>query len=236
METKPEEIVEYLNLGNLVERMPKKTGGKAFLVPVLFIEKIRNKWNKMKENLQNFVGSNSISEKIQSKEEKIDNKIDNWKEYRKEVRKDLREAISNDNSKEISNASAALSYSRKKIEELKQKKIKIDKKGLGVFALSALAIKKVASDKFYKIKDKIDSFKEERVARRRAKEEDKVIKAFNKSRTEKTSLKENDSVRKLLEQILEEIKHSNELQKQILSKLNSLEYNQGIGEKTTYTK
>lgn len=208
------ETVDYLDLRNLVNKMPKRTGGKPFLVPRLFIEKISNKWRKMKAKLEAYVGESSINEQIQSKEEKIDQKINDWEDYKKEVREELKTVISNKedySEQELNNVSAALSYSKNKIETLKQKKVRISQKGLGVFSLSTLAIKKIASDKFYKIKESIESkivapIKEEVDARKRAKEEDKVIKEHNKKKKVEKTQVNNDESLEIMKQVLEQLK------------------------------
>ncbi len=237
METKPEIVEEYLGLGNLVDRMPKKNGGKPFLVPRLFIEKISNKWRKMKTNLEIYAGKDEVNKKIEEKEEKVEEKINDWEDYRKEARGELRNIISdkeNCNQKEFDNVSAAMSYAKEKIEKLKQKKIKVNKKGLGIFALSTIAIKKLASDKFHKIKVGIENrlispIKDEINARRRAKEEDKVIREYNKKpRVEKTQLK-NEDLSEIMKQILEELKRLN-------SNIQALNYQQDLGETPLHTK
>ncbi len=220
------ETVDYLDLRNLVNKMPKRTGGKPFLVPRLFIEKISNKWRKMKAKLEDYVGENPINKKIQAKEDKIDQKINDWEDYKKEAREELKTVISNKEDysrQELNNVSAALSYSKNKIENLKQKKVRISQKGLGVFALSTLAIKKIASDKFHKIKEDVENkivapIKEEVDARKRAKEEDKVIKEHNKRKNEKPQANNDESL-EIMKQVLEQLKLLN-------SNLQALGYNQ----------
>lgn len=268
METKLEntEKVENLTLGNLVDRMPKKTGGKAFLIPKLFILRIRNKWRKMKTRLEEFIGGELVNNSIEKKENNIDKKIEAWEEYSNKVREELRNAVAENeeinsefsqeneeipkesskknnnisqNKVNINNISAALTYSKDKIEKLRQKEIRINKKGLGIFTLSALAIKKLISNGFNKIKSSKESKK---VTKEKNASEEKNKKLMNK----KTSNDISELLKKILEeyrrsneleqQKLEETKRSNELKEQILSMLVSLQYTQESERENNYTK
>ena len=206
------ETVEYLKLGELVNKMPKKTGGKPFLVPRLFIEKIRNKWRMLKESLEAKVGEEKINEVVEKKQERIQEKIDNWVDYSEEVQDQAVEQAGDTRS--WNNAAAALTYSKSQIEKLQRKQVKVGEKGLGVFALSAMAVKKVASDKFHEVKEiieyKVQKFKENRQAKKAEREEERTVK---KAKKETAKAAKKSEVTELLKQIYEQLKIQNELKR-----------------------
>ena len=218
MQAKPEEKVEYKSLDrlrDLARTMPLKSrGAKAFLVPRLFIEKIRIKWNRLKERLVKYVGEDTVEAKIEAKEEKIDDKLKSWNNYVSNVESHM---VESNNTKNILNAAAALSYSKEKIEQLKSKKVKVASKGLGIFTLSAMALKKVASDKFYEIKDSIEKRRQARAEKKEAKAEEKAARKETRKveKAEKNRVRESIKTERteLLQQILEELKESNRLRR-----------------------
>ncbi len=207
MEGKPEKV-EYKSIKDLVDKMPVKRGAKAFLVPKMFIGKIRDKWNKMKEKLTEYVGEDTVQEKIQAKEEKIENKINDWNNYVSSIESHL---VENSNVKSNANIDAALSYSKNKIEELKRKQVKVSSKGLGIFALSTMAIKKLASDKFYELKQKIEKRRETKIEEKNAKKAEKREEIAKKRIARENKKSERNE---LLKQILEELRESNKLRRQ----------------------
>lgn len=174
MEGKPEKV-EYKNIKDLVDKMPVKRGAKAFLVPKMFIGKIRDKWNKMKEKLTES------------------------------------HLVENSNVKSNANIDAALSYSKNKIEELKRKQVKVSSKGLGIFALSTMAIKKLASYKFYELKQKIEKRTETKIEEKNAKKAEKREEIAKKRIARENKKSERNE---LLKQILEELRESNKLRRQ----------------------
>ncbi len=196
---------ESKNLENIKGRMAKRVGGKAFLVPRLGIQRIKNAWKRTRQKAHDFA-VNAAEEK----KDKIDFEINEWARDRKAL---YREVKKHPDSRE---AEAALSYTKAKIASLREKKVKINKKGLGVFALSAVAVKKITTKGIHKAQEGLHRAKESIISAKDQVKNDfaQIKQDFREHREERRREKEIRITRRQYEQIMEKMDYLQSIQKE----------------------
>jgi hypothetical protein len=172
------EKVEPKKTDNLHGKFTKKVGGKSFAIPKLGIQRLKTKWNSMKQKLTEYTKDEAAGV-VASREGKVDEQLKEWRTTRDAARKEARK------NPDDKNIQAALDYSRERIEKLKVKRKKISKKGLGVFALSGIAIKKITTQGINNAQEKISNVKQS-IAERK----DKIVQKIEEKLPERSNNEE----------------------------------------------
>lgn len=140
---KLEEMLTPQALVNLRNKKIKQTGKKVWSIPKLGIKRISNFYHKMKDKLYSYVSEDEIN-KLQQKSHEQEQIIDTLKSMEQE-------------NPYVSLYTEAQEQAKVKTDK---KIAKISGKNLSVFALSALAIKKISKESIEKAQNKIQAKKE----------------------------------------------------------------------------
>ena len=149
------------DLASLRFKQIKRTGKKAWLIPRDGIRKLRSWWQSRKDKMREYA-----SEEVEAKEaqyqNRYDEKIENIRTKREELRDSLN-TIEENGLRDNSGMQPYIEVTENKISKLENKEAKIVQagpKGLGVFALSRLALKKLTKEKIEKAQNRIAAMKE----------------------------------------------------------------------------
>ncbi len=113
----------------------KKSGGKAFLIPKEGIPRIKGVFARAKAKLQDYT-----KDEAEAEISKIDDQYQSWSKDYAELDARAKNYPYDFDLQETNN------IAKQSLNKLEKKKIRIESKGLGVFALSKLALKKKATN------------------------------------------------------------------------------------------
>ena len=144
-----------LDLAKLRGKQIKKSGHKIWSIPKLGVKRIKESWHKMKDwakqkrqDFEEYVSEerNAI---IDKKVSKIDDKIDDINN----AKDALQSSVQDDKDRE--EIEPYIQIADEKLKKLESKKVKVSSKGMGVFSLSRLALKKISTKGIHKAQEKL---------------------------------------------------------------------------------